>query len=205
MDENRRIGRDLAHLSDDLNHPLDAVAAVGADDVGAGLDALGRGLFRTHTHHRVEFAVGAELKCEGADDFTIGVFFGRFDGDFRLIQRAHRFDADRIRAALFQGNRLVFEGVVQLVFGDIAHHQQFPGRADGGDDPVVVTGRFLGEACCGFVDLGNAIGETEMLELVAGAAETVALYHICAGSKVFLRDLAHIIRPFNTPKLGTFT
>ena len=203
VDQNRRLRRGRAHFADDLDHPLHAIAAVRADNVRAGVERGLGGSGRRDTHHRPVVARHRAIEREGANDFASRVRARGANRGGGLIERGHGLDADAIGPAGGERHNLLLECVLQIFLGHVAHQCHLTGRPDGGDDPAVRPGGRARDGGGGSIDLGDAVGESIMLELVACAAEGIGFDHVGAGGDITLCDVEHVGAVRHAPQFRT--
>jgi len=204
VDEDRRRGRHRPYPGHDVYHAFNAVAAVGADDVGSGLEGGAGGVFGGYAHHASIVALKGLFEGEGADHFKFGAVFGGLDGLDGFGDVAHRFYAYGVGSAFFEGCGLDLEGFVEFGFGDVLHDEEFAGGAYGGDDPLVGPGGLAGKSGGGPVDLEGFVGKAVMGELEGGSAEAVGLDHVGSRGDVALGDIEDFGWPLEAPGFGTF-
>ena len=159
------------HRCRDLDHHLDAVATVGAHDLGAGVAQPLHGVLRRVSRHGEE-AARPLVERHRRHDREIGVVARGPYGDLRLVGRDHRLDHHSIGAAFGEGADLLGKAVVHLRLAQRAEGlHEHAGRPDRADDEVVVPGLAAGVLGSQSVELPDAVPEAISLEAELAAAE----------------------------------
>jgi len=121
---------------------IDAVATVGTDDVGAGLDETRARLLDGDAHDREE---AARRRVEGHGGDHRNVFrdgTSCFEGQLGLSEIDHGLDAKKVRAGRQQGADLAGEGLAHgLRLGVPVRRQNLAGRSDRSRDVRAITDR----------------------------------------------------------------
>ena len=187
-----------------LDHPLHTVAAVGADDMGAGLHQCGGHLGRRDAHHGAVLPRHGSFEGEGADHFEPGVLARGAHGARRFVDRGKRLDTTGVGASLLERHDLLPESVVEFLLRRLAHDQHHARRADRRDNMPVRSRGFAGDRRRFPVQLGGPVGQTKVLQLETGGAKAVRLDHVGARLDISPCDVQDVRAMRDAPELRAF-
>jgi len=181
----------------------DALAAIGADDVGTFLCKSLRRLLGGGAHD-CSIHIFATVKNHRGNDWQAGLA-GSADGQFRFVQIGHGFNQQRIGAAVGQGLCLLEESGPYFVRADFTAEQQFSGGTHRGEDQGTSGGGLARNRYAALVDLCNLHGGVVLGESDPVAAKSIGQNDPTAGLDVCSGYLLDFFGLCEIPNIGKVT
>ena len=199
LDPDRQV-RVLPHDLCNLDMPIDAHAAVAADDIRPRPGQLLGRICHGYTHHRLE--VGPGIEGHTGDHRQAGSLLSRTDGCENLRQFAHALADDPHGAAGGKGLGLDTAGLVQILLADLLGNQHLATGPHAAEDPRLFASRLPADLGASFVESRDLIGQVVALQKEVVCAEGISQDDLRASLDIGRRDLPNQIRVREIPLLA---